>query len=328
MHKGGSSADEPVDPEHTRVHYPMRLVTRMTGLSAATIRAWERRYSAVAPRRSEGNTRLFSSDDVRRLTLLRQAVERGHAIREVARLEEDALEELVGEDAGEGEAGRLEPTSATARADADLRTAYLDAVSRFEVGLADQLVRRAAALLPPHDFALDVAVPIAREVGRRWERGQYGVAQEHLVSAQLQGALSSLLQFVPADPGAPRAVVATPPGERHALGVLVASLLALARGIEPVYLGTELPLEELDWAVDVSRAGLVLSAVVCEPEPGELESVAARLEAMARRVPVWIGCRDGHALCELASGPRWFHDFLSLDLALSHHATISAARRR
>ena len=39
-----------MDAMHTAV-YPMRLVTKLTGLTSDTIRAWERRYKAIEPER-------------------------------------------------------------------------------------------------------------------------------------------------------------------------------------------------------------------------------------------------------------------------------------
>ena len=75
--------------------YPMRAVVQLTGLKAETIRAWQRRYKAVVPRRSQGNARRFTMEDVRRLALLREAIRAGHAISEIARLEEDQLLQIV-----------------------------------------------------------------------------------------------------------------------------------------------------------------------------------------------------------------------------------------
>ena len=75
--------------------YPMRAVVQLTGLKAETIRAWQRRYGAVIPRRSQGNARCFTMEDVRRLALLKEATSLGHAISEIARLDEDQLLKIV-----------------------------------------------------------------------------------------------------------------------------------------------------------------------------------------------------------------------------------------
>ena len=82
----------------------MAVVTRLTGLQPDVIRAWERRYGAVRPVRSRGNHRLYSDSDVRRLTLIRQALDLGWKVSQVAILDDEAIEELI------REAGASAPT--------------------------------------------------------------------------------------------------------------------------------------------------------------------------------------------------------------------------
>ena len=82
MTRTGSLANTPA--------YPIRVVARMTGLSLDTIRAWERRYEAVVPRRNKRG-RVYSESQVARLRLLAELVKRGHAIGTIAqRLGQDA----------------------------------------------------------------------------------------------------------------------------------------------------------------------------------------------------------------------------------------------
>ena len=65
---------------------------RLAGVPVATLRVWERRYGVVAAPKSASGQRLYSSDDVQRLRLLRQLTERGHAIGTLAGL---ALQPLL-----------------------------------------------------------------------------------------------------------------------------------------------------------------------------------------------------------------------------------------
>ncbi len=76
------------------VQYPIRAAAILTGLSIDTLRAWERRYQAVTPIRGERG-RVYGEGHIRRLILLRDAVSRGHAIGQVAGLEDSALEKLL-----------------------------------------------------------------------------------------------------------------------------------------------------------------------------------------------------------------------------------------
>lgn len=333
---GGST-----DPGADSGLYPMRLVSRLTGLSADTIRAWERRYSAIEPRRSSGNTRRFSAMDVRRLVLLRDAVARGHSIGTIAHLSIEQLEDLAGESgellthapapqaveespASDGEVARTSDFSTKGAQHEELLQEYLAAVSRFDARRAHDLLLRAAAFLDRRELIFDVIVPLIQEIGRRWSHGEIGVAQEHMVSAQIRGVLSSMLRFSPPTPGTPRLLLTTPPGHRHEFGVLVAGLLAASRGLDPVYLGPDLPFDELNWAIRMSQAKIVILGIVRDLTPREAQELPVSLELMTRNVDVWVGLPEDHVLVSQFSKVRAFHDFESFDQALDMLASKRA----
>src|SRR4051812_33927056 len=75
--------------------YPIRIVAERPGLTPAAIRAWERRYSIVAPARSEGAQRLYSDADVERLRLVTQLSAAGYALAELARQSTLALARMA-----------------------------------------------------------------------------------------------------------------------------------------------------------------------------------------------------------------------------------------
>lgn len=66
--------------------YRIGAVSRLTGVPADTLRVWERRYTVVAPVRSDSGTRLYGPEDVGRLALIKRLVDRGDAISSVANL--------------------------------------------------------------------------------------------------------------------------------------------------------------------------------------------------------------------------------------------------
>ena len=73
----------------------IQVVGRRTGISSDVIRAWERRYGAVISQRTETNRRLYTDDDIEKLTLLKRATSAGRRIGDIARLSYDDLFELV-----------------------------------------------------------------------------------------------------------------------------------------------------------------------------------------------------------------------------------------
>ncbi len=75
--------------------YTIRYVSQRTGLTPHVIRAWEKRYDAVVPKRSPKNRRLYSEEDVQRLLLLKSMTDAGHNISQVAQLTEGELSDFA-----------------------------------------------------------------------------------------------------------------------------------------------------------------------------------------------------------------------------------------
>jgi DNA-binding transcriptional MerR regulator len=74
--------------------YRIGAAARLTGLSTHTLRKWEDRHALVTPRRSPGGERLYSAADVSRLALIKDLVEGGTPLGELAKLSLEELEEL------------------------------------------------------------------------------------------------------------------------------------------------------------------------------------------------------------------------------------------
>lgn len=70
-------------------------VARMLRMPVATLRVWERRYGVTQPALSPSGQRLYSADDVRRLALLKQLTDLGHAIGSLARLDMPQLQQVA-----------------------------------------------------------------------------------------------------------------------------------------------------------------------------------------------------------------------------------------
>ena len=293
--------------------YAMRAVAKLTGLNPDTIRAWERRYGAIAPGRTEGSHRLYSEADVERLRLLRQATEAGHGIGRVANLPDDELRGLASPP-GPADAGPAVGSEALGVPDR-----VLAFIERYDHQGADRELARVAALLTPRQVVLDVAWPLLREVGDRWCAGRLSVGQEHMASGLLRSLLGTLLRLADPPAGHPTMVLGTLSGERHELGVLMVALLAASRGIPVVFLGPDTPVAELATAARRTRAAVVGVSLVRVDDAAA--TVAALHELAAQLGPgtaLWIGGRDAGGLppADLPPAARRVLTLAELDAAL------------
>ena len=272
--------------------HPIAVVAQRTGLSQDLLRVWERRYAAVTPRRA-GSRRRYSDSDIARLTLLHAATRAGRGIGQVAQLSDTALEALVAEDerARERLAARLSPPApATPVAET---TRILDESLAFAraldaVGL-DDLLRRAAARIGVAGFLETIAAPLLRLVGAEWHAGRLSPAQEHLVSSVVHAIAAETLRSF-ATPGAPRMLVTTPAGDRHAIGAAIVGAAAAAEGWNVLYLGADLPAGEIADAARTSGARVVaLSVVYVDGRQRVLDELRALRAALPAPLPLLVG---------------------------------------
>lgn len=283
------------EPDKAAPKYRIGLVARLTGVSTHQLRIWERRYHAVTPARTEAGGRLYSDNDVARLRSLKKLVDLGHSIGQVARLEERELAALL---ATEPLVDKAADVSLLAER---VSQQFLECLERVDSLEAERTLSRAAIAFEPELFTLEVLLPAMREVGRRWATGEFTIAQEHSASAVLRTQLGALMRLYTPEVGARVVVCATLPAELHEFGALAAGLLAAGRGWQVVYLGPNLPAEEIAQAAARSRAELVLLSVVLE-QTGVREQLTRLRAALPEPVRVILGGAGVRHLSGLAPG--------------------------
>lgn len=299
--------------------YRIGAVSRLTGLSADVVRVWERRYKAISPQRSDGGSRLYSDTEIARLRKLRQAVELGHAIGQIAKLPDSELETLAGKHratfAVSNQALGLGAVQEAGDPHEITRERFLEAIARMDVVAADEEINRAATLYPPRVLVKSIVAPLLEEIGDRWAHRDFGIAQEHVATNLIRNLLSSLFRLYPPDEAAETIVLATPNGERHEFGILIAALIAATRGWRVVYLGIDLPASEIVRTAKLTKARvLVLSVIAPQNAP-----TAEDLNAIAEQIPpytrVWIAGAEAQNHRGLIEQFNWIlvRDFEDLD---------------
>lgn len=265
----------------TVARHPIGVVESRTGVSSHTLRAWEKRYGAVEPDRTEGGHRLYSDEEIRRLRLLHRLTEQGHRIGQMADLPTEELESLLERD----RAARA-PSRDRAGGENGLPVELLDdlysAVRDFDGRRLDSAFRRAALQLDVHRLINDVVAPMLRRIGEEWSQGDLSPAEEHLASGVVVRTLGWVMNNFDAGPDAPGVVTATPTGQRHNLGAMLAAATAAAAGWRVTYLGGELPAEEIVRAVRGTGARAVAVSVVYPPDDQETEEA---LRTLVDRLP-------------------------------------------
>ncbi len=273
----------------SKPRHPIRVVSQRTGLPPATLRAWERRYGVVEPRRSEGGQRLYSDDDVLRLTRLRLLTEAGRSISSVATLTDEEAVALLDEDressSWTSSAGSSNGVGTAATVEESLRlTLQLDAV-----GL-ERVLLRAAMTLDAETFLDRVVTPLLHRIGAGWSRGEMQPTHEHLCTAVVERVLSWLTEPVTTVSDAHRLLVTTLAGERHGLGALLVAAAASLEGWNVTHLGSDLPPSDIAQAAKAVGAHAVAVSVVYVADPAATaEDLATLRSALPSNAALVLG---------------------------------------
>lgn len=233
--------------------FRIQVAAELSGIPAATLRAWERRYGVPVPRRTASAYRLYTVEDVELLRRMRNLVDDGVSPAEAARV-------VLGSPAPISEDEHV-PVDGLELAQGRI----LAATQRWDANAIDNELTRLSMLLDAQTLYERVVSPVLGEVGARWARGELSIAQEHLLSERLELAVRASLRALER-PDGPTVLIACVDFEQHVLGMLGAALRFAQSGARTVVLGAMTPPSALADAVRSMAPRLVgLSMSVMPP---------------------------------------------------------------
>ena len=299
--------------------YTIKRASEMVGVPVATLRAWQRRYRVVDPRRSDSGYRLYSAADIAKLRSMQALVASGWSPKEAAEVVsgESHLETVPEELRRDKRPQGWSTPRASGRA-VDLVTAAaaLDpaAVSRllnerFATGSFEHVVD--GWLLPELD-----------RLGMAWAVGGVSVAGEHMTAAAVQRRLSAAFDAAASDTAdSPLLLTGLPTGCRHELGILAFATAARRQGLAVVHLGPDLPLA--DWLTAAARREPD-AIVVAVPTLNDVATTLEIVDGLAGgQLLVAIGGRHQQAVVEEITRLGY-----PAALALGHSVARAAAELR
>jgi methanogenic corrinoid protein MtbC1 len=251
-------------------------LSRATGLAVETLRTWERRYGFPVPDRKPSGHRAYPMTSVPRLRRIAAAVAQGHRAGDVVGASDDDLGALLGVLA----VGAAPRPAAPAPGDAD---DLLALVARFDGEGLTRALNAEWCRLGPMAFLERRAAPLLHAVGTGWETGRLEVRHEHFLSERLCDLLRAYR--LPYDERARgwRIVLATLPGEAHAIGLQMAALVVAMHGCRVCYVGTGVPVRELASVARDVGAGAVGVSVSLASRGARTGTALAKLRRIVPR---------------------------------------------
>jgi methanogenic corrinoid protein MtbC1 len=261
-------------------------VEQATGIARATLRIWERRYGFPQPGRDLRGERSYPDEQVRKLRLIADLVERGHRPGRLVLLTIAQLAALAGPAGERGSAGAAAGRSVDDPVIASLRNHDVPGL----IGVLQDSIRSQGLA----GFITDGMAAINVNVGLAWACGELEIYEEHLYTEAAQQVLRAQMAGLPARAGeGPRVLLATFPEESHGLGLLMAQVLLALEGCPCASLGVRVPLAQIVAASSAFRADVVGLSFTASMNPAHVLRGLEQLRGdLAPQVAIWAGGRS------------------------------------
>ncbi|MCJ8287802.1 MAG: MerR family transcriptional regulator [Halomonas sp.] len=245
----------------------MREVSRLTGVNSVTLRAWERRYGLIEPRRTPKGHRLYAREDIERVERILQWLNRGVPVSQV----KDLLTQP-------------EPAETAPPAAGDWisqRRQMLGAVDALDMDHLDGLYQQSLALYPVGTCISELWQPVVQELEERWE-GQLGAAlQRRSLESFLRTRIGIRLFHANRTARGSTLLLDTLPDDDGSLWTLMLALAASERGYRIALMDAPLPFTDLPLALERLRPGAV---VLCSGKAERSDVVRRLLPRLAEQL--------------------------------------------
>jgi MerR family transcriptional regulator, light-induced transcriptional regulator len=242
--------------------YTLNDLEKLTGIKAATIRIWERRYRLISPHRTSTNRRWYENDDLTYLINISILHRNNIKISKIAALTGAELEE---------KAALLSKDTSDAGIQID---SLILAMISFNENSVNEILLRTIINTGFEDCFTGMVFPFLRRVGLMWHTGSAGIGAEHFISNIFRKRLIAAIDALPPATVAwkKKIIMFLPEDELHELGLLFYAYLIRKLGHELIYLGQSTPFAALaqvngQWNADILVTGL--ASGLPYPKPAE-----------------------------------------------------------
>jgi DNA-binding transcriptional MerR regulator len=243
---------------------------KYSGVNVHSIRAWEKRYNALTPHRTQGNTRYYDGDQLRRLLNIVSLMNDEYKVSELCSMSDLKLSRLL--------QIKLEGEKTQSENDEFLVSQMVASAMRFDESLFDKIFLRAVAKYNLEGAYLKVIYPAVQRLGVLWTIDGISPAQEHFATHLVKQKLISSVDILPINHHSKKNwLLFLPEGEFHEIGLLMANYLIRNAGQRTTYLGANVPFGTIKDAVGSIKPSFLLFFLVAGNNEEEDQKFVASL---------------------------------------------------
>jgi MerR family transcriptional regulator, light-induced transcriptional regulator len=246
--------------------FTIKDIENLTGIKAHTIRIWEQRYQLLKPNRTDTNIRYYTSDELKKVLNIALLNKYGYKISHIDKMNEQEVKEKI-----------LSLTQLQAQLERivnDLIKCMID----LDMDRLEDILDKYIASRGIERTITQLIFPFLEKIGILWLTNHINPAQEHLVTniirqkliVGIEGASSSLISNK-------SVLLFLPEGEHHELGLLFVYYLLKSRGIGVIYVGANIPLNDVEYVVKLKKPNYLFTHLTSVSNNFQLDKFVANI---------------------------------------------------
>lgn len=266
--------------------YSIKDLEVLSGIRAATLRMWEKRYQIIKPLRTQTNIRYYGNEHLKMLLNINVLNRNGIKISHIAKMSPNEIIEKV------------KDLSFIKSGDDDLFDGLMLSMIDLDEGLFQQVFYKAVSRMGFEDTINRIVFPFFSRIGIMWQIDSINPAQEHFISNMVRQKLISAIDNLRVSTGglAKKVLLFLPENELHELGLLFFNYLLKNKGYKVIYLGQAVPLADLPKIIEVSDPDMMVCNVSNPMTIGDITPFINKLKAIPTVKNVYIASANIYEL--------------------------------
>jgi len=228
--------------------FTIKDLENLSGIKAHTIRIWEQRYQFLKPSRTDTNIRYYSNEELKKVLNIALLNKYGFKISYIDKMNEREVREKI-----------LSLTQLEAQQERIVNE-LIQCMIDLEVERLEEILDSYIRSRGIERTITQIIFPYMEKIGILWVTNHINPAQEHIVSNIIRQKLIVGIESVSTSIKVNKTILLfLPEGEYHELGMLFMYYLLKSRGVSTIYLGANVPLNDVEYVVNLKKPNFLYS---------------------------------------------------------------------
>jgi len=257
--------------------FTIKDLENLSGIKAHTIRIWEQRYTFLRPQRTGTNIRYYNNDELKTILNVALLNKYGFKISHIDKMNEVEMKDRI--------LSLSQVQAQQERIINDLIQSMVDLnIESFESILDNYIMARGI-----ERSITQIIFPFLEKIGILWATNHINPAQEHLVTNIIRQKLIVGIESVNTHMHVNKSILLfLPEGEHHELGLLFIYYLLRSRGVKVLYLGANVPLNDVEYVVKVKNPDIAYTHLTSLANNFNFDKFLNNLSLKVKGVPIVV----------------------------------------